>query len=109
MPFDNGASWEDLPDIMDVREALKKQAGVRAQLKVAELELEQFQAFLVQRKPRDSSVKLVGIDEQTRIKLDDLLRRVVALKGELDDIDAEVKFNDFRREAAKIVSFRGRV
>ncbi len=112
MPFDVplvDEQWSELPDITDVRSALKAQAKLRAQLKVAELELEQFQAFLVQRKPRDSSVKLVGVDEQTRIKLDDLLRKVVAIKGELDEVDAEVKFNDFRREAAKIVSYRGRV
>ncbi len=109
MPFDAVMSWEDLPDITDVRTALKQQADIRAQLKIAKLELEQYQAWLVQRKPRDASVKLVGIDEQSRIRLDELLNKVVMLEGKLDDIDADVKFNDYRREAAKIMSYRGRI
>jgi hypothetical protein len=108
MPFDQSFSWDSLPDINEVRDALRKQAQLRAELKVARLELEQYQAWLSQRKPRDSSVKLVGIDEQTRLKLDTLLQHVAKLEGDLDHVDADVKFNDYRREACKIMSYGGR-
>lgn len=101
-------SWEELPDINEVRETLKSQAQVRARLKAAKLELEIYQAKMVQRKQRDSSVKIIGVDEETEKRLRQLLNDVLALESQLDELDADAKFMDYRKEAAKIMSYKGR-
>lgn len=101
--------WSELPDINDVYESLKQQADLKARHRIAKLRLEMYQAEMVQRKPRDSSVKVVGVDEASRKILAGLLEAVAEIEGQLDQLDANVKFNDYRREAAKIVGFRTRL
>lgn len=102
-------SWAELPGIDDVYSSLKKQAQIKARLRVAKLELEIYQAKMTQAKPRTTSVKLVGVDEQSEVRLYELLLSVANLESELDELDAEVKFNEYRREAAKIISYKQRI
>ena len=100
--------WSELPDYDKVRDALKAQARLKADLRVAELELEIAQAELVRIKPRDSSVKLIGIDEESKQRLHSLHLRVIVLRAQLDELDADVKFNDYVKDAAKVMSYKGR-
>jgi hypothetical protein len=99
-------NWSELPDVNDVYDSLKQQAALRAQLKVAKLQLEIYQAELCKAKPRDTSVKLLGIDEESRAKLAEMFSAILTLESALDEIDAQVKFNSQRIEAAKLMSFR---
>ena len=105
MSFD----WAELPDISDVRDALYTQANIKAQLKIAKLELEIYQADMAPQKPRDSSVKLIGIDDTSRAHIQELLNRVVSVESELDTVDASVKFHSYRLEAAKALMYRSRI
>jgi len=102
-------SWEELPDITEVRSALFNQADIKAQLKIAKLDLEIYQAELTKEKPRDSSVKLIGIDDTSRGRLQDLMNRVRHLESDLDRADAEVKFHAYRLEAAKMIGYKTRI
>jgi hypothetical protein len=104
-----GFSWEELPDVMDVHGALMKQANLKALVKMAKLELEIYQAELSNKIPRNSSVKLVGHDDESRDRLRILLNRLVELESELDVVDAEVKFNSHRIEAAKMLAYKNRI
>jgi len=100
--------WSELPDIMEVYDALRKQADLKAQLRIAKLTLEIYQAKLCKEKPRDASVKLVGIDDESREQLANYLNHVAQLEGELDKIDADVKFNSHRIDASKAMSYKMR-
>jgi len=102
-------NWEEIPNITDVREMLLRQAGLKAALKIAKLELEIYQSELTQKHPRNSSVKLVGVDDESKNKLSQLLRRVIDVETELDIVDAEVRFNAHRLDTAKALMYRGRI
>lgn len=104
-----GYDWELLPDIHEVREALFKQANLRALLKMTRLELEIYQATLTQQKPRDASVKIIGLDEESRGKLQGLLQRVLEIESELDVVDADVRFNNHRIDTAKALAYKMRI
>ncbi len=105
----NEHDWESVPDIHEVRDALFQQAACRARLKIAKLELDIYQAELVQRKPRDASVKIIGVDDESRAKLHELQLHVLSAEDELNRIDAEVKFNSHRIDAAKAFMYRNRL
>lgn len=102
-------TWEDLPDINEVRDALFNQADIKAQLKIAKLDLEIYQAMMAKEKPRDTSVKLIGVDDQSRDRLQDLLNRVRHCESDLDRADATVKFHSYRLEAAKVIGYKTRI
>lgn len=101
--------WESFPDLEDVRGALMNQAELKTQLKIAKLELEIYQAELCQRKPRDASVKIVGVDDISKQHLEGLMRRVITVEEQLEHVDATVKFNSHRIEVAKAISYKGRI
>lgn len=101
--------WNELPDILDVHDTLKRQADLKAQLRIAKLTLEIYQATLTKEKPRDSSVKLIGIDAESRAQLENYLRHVAELEGELDKVDADVKFNGHRIEGARAMMYKNRL
>jgi len=105
MSFD----WSELPDIIDVYKSLQLQADLKAKLKAAKLSLEIYQAELCREKPRDTSVKLIGIDEQSRAKLEGLFNSIAEIESQLDKVDAEVKFNNSRIDAAKVMGYKGRI
>ena len=100
--------WSELPDIMEVYDALRKQAELKAQLRIAKLTLEIYQAKLSKEKPRDASVKLIGIDDESRAQLENYLKHVAEIEGELDRVDADVKFNSHRIDASKAISYKMR-
>lgn len=102
-------SPDEFPDLEDVRNALLNQADLKTQLKIAKLELEIYQAELCQRKPRDSTVRVVGLDDVSKQHLEGLMRRVITIEEQLDYMDATVKFNSHRVEIAKAISYRGRI
>lgn len=101
--------WSQLPDITDVYEALQQQAQLKAELAAAKLMLEIYQAELCQQKPRSPSVKLIGVDEESRTELQRLFAQVAAAEMALDIATANVKFNAHRFEAAKAMSYAGKV
>lgn len=101
--------WSDLPDFEEVQQSIRDQHDTKARLKVAKLELEIYQARLTQIKPRDASVKLVGVDEESAARLRALFDRIIELETVLEQLDATVKFNDYRLAAAKLISYNGRV
>jgi hypothetical protein len=101
--------WEILPDAGEVHTSLMRQADLKARLKIAKLELEIYQAELVRSKPRDTSVKLIGIDDETRARVRELLQRVIDVEVELDTVDAQVKFNNHRVDAAKMLAYKTRM
>lgn len=102
-------SWRDLPDIQDVADALNQQGVLKARLRVAKLQLEIYQAELVRKKPRDSTVKLIGIDDASKAQLVLLFEKVNAIEEQLGDVEAAITFYNYRKEAAKIMSYQGRV
>lgn len=102
-------SWRELPDIDEVAAALKRQAFLKAQLRIAKLHLEMYQAEMARRKPRDSTVKLIGVDDATRADLKGLFDRVNEIEELLGEIEADITFYNYRRDAAKIMSYQGRV
>lgn len=101
--------WESIPDIHEVRDTLLNQADCRTRLKIAKLELEIFQAEMAQCKPRDPSVRIVGIDADTRAKLATLFQNVLNAEEALSHVDAEVKFNNHRIDSAKALMYRNKI
>jgi hypothetical protein len=100
--------WAELPDIHDVRDALKHQADLKARIRIEELQLDILRAVEVQKKPRDTSVKFVGTDEESGARIQKVLHNLIALKNELDAVEADIKFHEYRRDAAKTMSYKGR-
>lgn len=102
-------TWNDLPDFDAVQKTLDDQSDTKARLKVAKLELEIYQAKMMQRGPRAAYVKLIGVDEESAAHLAALLQKVVDLEIQLDGLDAEVAFNNYRRDIIKSLSFSNKM
>lgn len=102
-------NWSDLPDIYEVRNALREMVHAKARLRALELELTIAQADISVRAPRNTAARIVGIDEGTRVNLIRLQREIIAAKDNLDHWDAEVRFHDFRKDAAKVTGYKTRL
>jgi hypothetical protein len=108
MPADK-MDWSELPDIYEVRNALQELVIARANLRALELELTIVQADISVRVPRNTAARVVGIDEESRDTLIRLQRAIVEAKNSLDHWESEVKFCEFRKEAAKVVGYKSRI
>lgn len=106
---DQSLSWDQLPDIYEVRGVLKQLAIHRARLREAELELSIAQADIAKDNPRNTAAKVVGVSGETRTQLIRLQSEIVSIKNMIDDLEAEEKFLNFRKEIVKSVSWKGRV
>lgn len=102
-------SWKELPDINAVADALKLQALLKTRLRIAKLQLDMYQAEMSRTKPRDATVKLIGVDEHTKAKLQALFDVVCQIEDELGQVEADITFYNYRKDAAKIMSYQGRV
>jgi len=102
-------SWDNLPDIYEVRTALRELVSAKAQLRAAELSLAIAQADIAKEAPRNTAARVVGVDAETRQSLINLQRIVIQCKNGVDHWEAEVKFHEFRRDCAKTVSYKSKM
>lgn len=101
--------WADLPDITEVRDTMKRHAHIKAEIRLLELQLEMVQAEMAELKPRNTAVRVIGVDDASRNRLTTLRESVARAKNVLDDVAADLDFLEYRKEAAKIMSYKGRV
>lgn len=101
-------SWDSLPDILEVRDTLRAIAVQRARLRELELQISILQARMSKAAPRNAAAKIIGIDEQSEQQLIGLQHNIVQVKNSIDDLEADEKFLNFRKEIVKSVSWKGR-
>lgn len=99
-------SWDDIPTSDEVKDALDRVARLRAQLRVAELELEIAQAEISQIAPRNRAARIIGVDAESREKLQGLLYAVTNARALLEEAEADVSFNTHRINMAKSLNYR---
>ena len=100
--------WDELPEIEEVRRELLALADAKAHLRMCELELTIAQALIAKAAPRNTAARIIGVDDATREKLLQLHSQVIDAKNQLDRIQADVDFSEYRKDACKITSYKGR-
>lgn len=101
-------NWDDIPSAEEVEAALNDLATKRAELRVAELELEIAQSEVSVLSPRNKAARIIGVDAQSREKLFGLQNQVLVCKERVENAEAQVTLNKHRIDMAKALSFRGR-
>jgi hypothetical protein len=108
---DSYGTWKELPTADVVYGWLKRRAVVQANIRSLSLGISIEEARISMEKPRDKAVRVVGLggiggDDTPVIRL---RRELDAMQRELDDLDAEIKMFEFRKDVFKSLSFKERV
>lgn len=98
-------NWSDVPDFTTVKDTLKKRASIKAELRIAELNL--LIAESQYGKPRNKASRLVGNNEDEQRILYNLNMHVIQLRNQLDDVDADVEILNYHKEIFKSLSYKG--
>lgn len=98
--------WREEPSFENVQSALKERGITKAQIEALDAELKIEQAFIARKKPRDTSARVVGIDEETQTRLIELQRELAQLRGKLAQVEADVDFNKFHLDIFKALCFK---
>lgn len=101
--------WNELPSYEDIRTILHRQADLQSRVRVAELQLDILKAEMSQKKPRDASVKVIGVDAESRTALLAAQSAYLALKEELDHVNADVTLHNFHKDVARMLAYNGRM
>ncbi len=101
-------NWNELPEIDYIYECLRKRAELKARLEMLEAELKIEQSKIAKVKPRDTAARIIGVDESSGKKLLDLQMEIAALRGDIGRTEADVEFNNYRKEIFKSLSFNQR-
>lgn len=101
-------NWDDIPSAEEVEAALNDLATKRAELRVAELELEIAQSEVAVLAPRNKAARIIGVDEESRLKLQGFQYSVLNCKELVEKAEARVTLNKHRIDMAKSLSYRGR-
>lgn len=101
-------NWDDIPGAEEVESALNDLARKRAELRVAELELEIAQSEVSVLAPRNKAARIIGVDAESRQKLYALQLSVLERKEAVEQAEAQVSLNKHRIDMAKSLSYRGR-
>lgn len=102
-------TWQEQPSFDDVKSALRQRASLTAQIRVLEYELQELQAKISLEKPRNTAVKIVGYDEETRMALQGINHSIINLRCQLDDVEAEIKFGEYHKDMFKALAYRERI
>jgi hypothetical protein len=100
-------TWKELPTSDVVYGWLKRRAVAAARARMLALDISIEEARITQEKPRDTAVRITGIGGTGPIQ--GMRRALAEAQAELDDIDADIKMFEFRRDVFKSLSFRERM
>lgn len=101
-------TWDAMPTMEEVREVMQEVATTRAQVRIATLELELFEARMDQIKPRSTSAKKLGVDDATLEESLKLRRQLIDYKNQLDKWEMALEFLNYRKELYKAEAYRVR-
>jgi hypothetical protein len=97
------------PNIDRMREMINSAVIARAKLREAKLLLAMYQAEMDQRKARTPSVRMIGLDEESRTQLRILHWTVKECEDAVDAAEAAMEIETFVKELAKMRYYRERV
>lgn len=100
-------AWNQ-PNAEDVQEALTQRATAKAEVRIAELNLEIFGAKMSKEKPRDTAVRVIGVDETTFQESLGLRKALLEARAKLDRFEAAVEYLQYAKEMYKAQSYNGR-
>lgn len=101
--------WNEMPDALEVYEAMQSMVAARARLRAASLELEIFEAQMAKLAPRNVAARKIGIDEETFERALLLNRALIEAKNELDKWEVLIDFLNFRKEMYKAEAYKVRL
>lgn len=102
-------NWNELPGFEEVHDFLRKRAALSAEIRVLELKIKLLEAEISVQKPRNTAARVIGYDDETGAAMREM-RNCLAYKcGELDEVDAEIKFFDYRKDIIKTLAYRERM
>jgi len=101
-------SWREEPVFELVQSALKDRGIIKAKIEAFEAELKILQAQMSQKQPRNTSVKIIGIDQESSERLIGLQKELAYLYGSLAKCEAEIDFNKFHLELFKALAYKER-
>jgi len=103
------SQWSDLPSFDEVQELLKRRASISAEIRMLELRLQWKEAEISVEKPRNTSVRIIGYDDETREFMLTMREALATKRGELDVLDAELKLLDYRKDIFRALAYRERI
>lgn len=99
-------AWQQ-PDAAEVEQALRRFVAAKAGLRVAQLELDMYEASIALSHPRNTAVRKVGFDDTSARRLQELHSAVLQAEREVDEAEATVTFLNYAKEMYKADSYRG--
>ncbi len=102
-------SWNEAPGYEEVHDLMRRRAGVSAEVRSLELQVQITEALISLEKPRNTAARVVGYDDETRERMLKLRNDLTKKRSELDELDAEVKFLDYHKDIYKAISYRERM
>lgn len=100
--------WNEMPDLLTVREAYTRRAQLRGELTIQTGELAIEQAHVGMAVPRNPHARVVGADEASGAVLLTIQRKIHQLRAELDQVEAEIDWNNFHKEMFKALAYKER-
>lgn len=101
--------WNEAPDFDEVRQTFRELAAAKAELRVAELNLQIEQALMDRARPRTPHVRVIGIDDESRERLRVLHLEVTKWRAEVDMHEANSTFLQYRKDMYKAQSYKDRL
>jgi hypothetical protein len=108
---DEYGTWRSLPSADVVHGWLKQQAGLKAEIRVLQLEISIQEATISRLKPRDKGVRLIGLaqdDAQEEPIVLQIRRQLAATQAALDAVEVELEMFTFTRDIFKALAFKER-
>lgn len=100
-------SWTDTPNFDEVHDILKRRASLSGRIRITELNIQLLEAEIGLEKPRNTHIRFLGSDGN-RERMQSLRVELVNLRNELDEVEAEIKFLDYRKDIFRAVAYRER-
>lgn len=101
--------WNDPPDYDEVRQRLDERARLTGRLRSLELELTIAQAKIAKIAPRNPAARVIGTNDENGAELISLQQSIMRTKNDLDVVEAEIDFLNFRRDIYKTESYKGKL
>jgi hypothetical protein len=101
-------SWRSLPSADQVHGWLRLQSQLKAKVRSIKLEIQLEEARIGKKKPRDTSARVIGVDEE-QSPIVYLRKALLDAEANLDEIESELKMFEFRRDIFRALAYKERL
>lgn len=96
--------WSQPPLYENVYKTLKQRAQIIAEIRILELEILIMETRIKKEKPRDTVTRMLGINDELII----MRKKLVELKNMLENVEAEIRFQEYHKDMFRALSYTQR-